>query len=249
MRLVILVFAAFVSGGTIAHGESLTVSPAAVPLGGKIGQSTTQRLTIFNGTSIPLAFDVVAQDVVVRGGERAFVEAGELPGSIAITATFSERFVRLAPGHQRSIDVTLTLPPKMSNRAVVILFRGTTKIGGRTSVSIGSLLTFELAGKTSAHLGEFRVQPPSASANAAFALAVDNDGTEPIVLRGVIAIIGADGRLASKLALEPKRLLPSERTMLRGDLYGALPSGRYRAIATLATGKTSWNRITEVVVP
>jgi len=53
------------------------------------GQSTTQAMTIFNLTPTDFEFDLEAMDVAVREGQRVFVRAGELPGSIARTAVFS----------------------------------------------------------------------------------------------------------------------------------------------------------------
>lgn len=106
-----------------AAAQSLTLSPAVVPLGGRPGNSTKQTLTLFNGTSHALAFDLHAKDVVVRDGKRVFVEAGDIASSIAATAVFSERRVALRPGEERSVDVTLTVPKRVRHRAVVILFQ------------------------------------------------------------------------------------------------------------------------------
>src|SRR5436309_15783511 len=73
-----------IAGETSAPG-SLTVTPAVVMLRGNAGQSTTQRLRLMNGASRPFSFELVAQDVIVRGGKRTFADAGSIAGSIAAT--------------------------------------------------------------------------------------------------------------------------------------------------------------------
>jgi hypothetical protein len=235
--------------GGVAAAQSLTLSPAAVPLGGHPGQSTTQRLRLFNGTGQALSFQLVAKDVAVRNGERVFVEAGELRGSVAATAVFSAATLSLRPGEERAVDVTVTLPAHMTCRAVVILFQGTTRIGGNATVSIGSLLTFDLTGQLSLSPGELRAQPPTASSNTSVAIPVVNDGTEPAIARGAAVLLGGAGTIVGKLALDSHRLLPGERAVLRADYPGELPSGSYRVIATIESAQRAWTRTTELTVP
>src|SRR5438034_10442261 len=91
-----------------ASEGTLSVAPAVVMLQGSIGQSTTQTLTLMNGTSRPLSFDMVARDVVVREGRRTLVKAGQLAGSVANTAVFSPKNVTVAPGEKRTVEVTVT---------------------------------------------------------------------------------------------------------------------------------------------
>lgn len=233
----------------VASAQALTLSPAVVPLGGKPGQSTTQHLTLLNRTSTKLAFQLVAKDVVVTGGKRDFVAAGELDVSIAATAVFSNRTLTLAPGAEGSVDVTLTLPAHASNRAVVILFQGTTKLRDRATVSLGSLITFDLAGRSSVKLGDVVASPATASRNAVASVPIDNDGDEPIIVRGAYAIVASSGNFVGKVVLKPYRLLPGEHGALEADYPGELGAGTYRVIATLESGSRSWSRTTELTVP
>jgi hypothetical protein len=246
-RLVVLLLLSLLARPVAA--QSLTLSPAVVPLGGRPGQSTTQRLTLFNGTAYKLSFALVARDVIVRGGERVFVDAGDVAGSIAATAVFSRQQVTVGPGQERSVEVTLTLPARTRHRAVVVLFQGKTLIDGRTTVSIGSLLTFDLSGRLSVSPGALKAESPTASDNANVQIPVLNDGAEPAVVRGAVALIGAGGTMVGKLALEQRRLLPGERTTLRADYSGALASGVYRVVATIDCSNRSWSRTAELMVP
>lgn len=244
--LVILLLA--VLGGTAA-AQTVTLSPAVVPLGGRPGQSTTQRLTLRNATQRELGFQLVAKDVVVRNGVRIFVNAGELPNSIAASAVFSTRSITVPPGEERSVRVTVTLPPLMPCRAIVVLFQGTTALSRNATASIGSLLTFDLAGKVSITLGDVVAEPPSASSNASLKLPIGNTGTEPAVVRGAAAIVTSGGTLVGKVALDSRRLLPGESTVMRADYAGELARGKYRVIATIETIQQSWTRTTELDVP
>ena len=74
-----------------AFAQAISLSTAVVELRGAFGQSTSQTFTMSNRTGIDLEFELIAQDVIVRGGKRIFVDAGELPGGIAATAVFSPK--------------------------------------------------------------------------------------------------------------------------------------------------------------
>src|ERR1700733_1821333 len=77
--------------------SSVSLSPAVAMVKCRLGQSSTQTLTISNQTQQELVFEMIAQDVVVRDGKRAFVAAGETPGGIAATAVFTQKEVVVKP--------------------------------------------------------------------------------------------------------------------------------------------------------
>jgi hypothetical protein len=214
---------------------SLAVSPAVVMLRGQAGESTTQTLTLTNGSSQPMAFEMVAKDVIVRDGKRVFVDAGSIPGSIAATATFSQKLVTVIPGDTARVDVTVTIPPSPSTRAIVALFHGTTKIdrgGFKMTASVGTLLTFALSDQVAMETTAPAVAPPTASSNLSVAQHCANRGTEPVVARGVLAILDAAGRLVGKSAVAPHRLLPGEVYDMKTEYAGDLGPGHYRALMT-----------------
>jgi Fn3-like domain len=248
MTRILVVLLLAIVGGT-ATAQTVTLSPAVVPLGGRPGQSTTQRLTVANGTSRELSFELVAKDVVIRNGARTFVTAGELPNSIAASAVFSTRKVTVPPGEERAVRVTVTLPPQLPCRAIVVLFQGTTRLSDNATASIGSLLTFDLSGKVLVAPGDVMADPPTASSNTAIRLPIRNTGNEPAVVRGAAAIIAASGALVGKVALDSRRLLPGESTVLRADYAGELSRGGYRVIATIESAQQSWTRTTELTIP
>lgn len=220
---------------TAGQAQTLTLSPAVVPLKGSLGQSVTQTLTLRNDTDQTIDFVLEAKDVVVREGARVFVEAGMLPGSVAAGAVFTPRTLRVAPRASGSASVTLTLPQDMRHRAVIAFVRSTTpvKTGGRQAgVSLGTLFTFQVSDEVSVAMGALKAEPPSATANTRLLTTLANDGKEPVTPSAMAVILDAAGQLAGKVPFPPKRLLPGERATLEAEYPGDLEAGRYRVVAT-----------------
>lgn len=247
MKTITLALALFAAASAFAQDGTVSLSPAVVMLRGEAGQSTTQTLTMRNATPRAMSFDVVARDVVVRNGVRAFADAGQIPGSIAATAVFSQRHIKVPPGSSTTVTARFTIPPNAGARAVVALFQGADTIHNAT-YSLGSLLTFTLSDNTTLATSALQVEPQSASSNLAVAQTCTNSGSEPLVAKGMLAVIGADGRIAGKAALAPRRLLPGERAEL-GAQYGAeLQPGRYRVLVTYDYEGRSSTQSAEVTI-
>jgi hypothetical protein len=136
-----LVIAGLVALGRPATAQSLTLSPAVVPLGGRPGQSTSQRLTLFNGTSFPMSFALVAKDVVVRDGARVFVGAGSgvdpvretIPAGFDISAVATPT-LQLVAGQPVQLDVLVP-----ANRSIAGTVRGAPATGGSVTVTVVEL--------------------------------------------------------------------------------------------------------------
>jgi hypothetical protein len=230
---------------------TLSVAPAVVMLHGTKGQSTKQRLQLLNNTSRDFAFDMVAQDVVVRDGKRLFVPAGEIAGSIAATAVFSQKSVVVHPGETAAVDVTVTLPPAAAHRGVVALFKGTTRVMNGTvpmTASIGTLMTFTLSDDVAFDAAPLQVVPPTSTKNLSIRETVSNSGPEPLLARGAAAILDRQGALVGRIALEPRRLFPSEQAVVTGEYAGELPAGRYRVLLTFDLGGQSVTREADLEV-
>ena len=218
------------------HNGALTLSPAVVMLRGTYGQSTTQRVAMTNGTSQPFSCDVVVEDVIVRDGRRQFAAAGANAGSIAATAVASPRSLTIRSGETAFVTVTVTIPQETNGRAVVVLLRGKTSIirnGVPMFPSLGALMTVALSNDVALTTAAMRVSPPTATATASVAQTCTNSGREPLVARGVMAILDSRGALVGKSVIEPKRLLPHETMELRSDYPGDLAPGHYRVMLTV----------------
>jgi len=223
---------------------SISLSPAVVMAKGNFGQGLTQTLTLTNQTARDFAFEMVAEDVLIKDGKRVFVAAGETPNSIASTAVFTQKTVLVKPFSSVSVDVRLTLPAQTNIRAVVAMFRGTDKLPTSSgavgmTASLGALITFNLTDNVKLQPEPVRVNPASESANMKIAQWISNSGTEPVLPEGAAVVLNSGGSLAGKAAFDPQRLLPGERLEFSAEYPGELPIGHYRALCSFQfEGKT-----------
>lgn len=235
-----------------ANDGTLSLTPAVVMLRGDYGQSTTQTLRLMNGTSRPFSFELVAEDAIARNGERAFVPAGSIPGSIAATAVFSQKQVDVPPGEMVSVTITVTLPNETPQRAIRARFRGTnTVMSGRVpmTASLGALLTFTVGGDVQMSAEPLTLRPQSATSNLGVSHACTNSGREPLVAKGVMAIVDGKGALVGRTSLAPHRLLPGESAKLGGEYAGELDPGKYRVLVTYDYEGQTLTRSAELEIP
>ena len=251
MKRLFMISALLVASTAFAGDGAISLSPAVIMLRGEAGQSTTQTLLLRNGTSRRLTFDVVAQDVVVRDGARVMLPAGAIAASIAATAVFPVHRVTVGPGEMKPVTVRLTIPSNASTRAVVVLLRGTDRFvqGSLTSTaSLGALLTFALSDDVQMTALPLRVQEQSPTSNLAVAQVCRNVGPEPLVAKGMLAVIGEDGRIAGKTALQHRRLLPGESVELGAEYAAELQPGRYRLLLTYDYEGSTLTQSAEIAV-
>jgi hypothetical protein len=227
-----------------ADKPSISLSPAVVMAKGSFNQTLTQTLTLTNQTGRDFAFEMVAEDVLIKDGKRVFVAAGETPNSIASSAVFTQKTVLVKPFSSVSVDVRLTLPAQTDLRAVVAMFRGTDKLPTSSgavgmTASLGSLITFNLSDNVKLQPEAVRVIPASESANMKIAQWISNSGTEPALPEGAAVVLNASGGLVGKTVFDPQRLLPGERLEFSAEYPGDLPPGNYRALCSFQfEGKT-----------
>lgn len=227
-----------------ADKPSISLSPALVMAKGSFNQTLTQTLTLTNQTGRDFAFEMVAEDVLIKGGKRVFVAAGETPNSIASSAVFTQKTVLVKPFSSVSVDVRLTLPVQTDLRAVVAMFRGTDKLPTSSgavgmTASLGSLITFNLSDNVKLQPEVVRIIPASESANMKIAQWISNSGTEPVLPEGAAVVLNASGALVGKTVFDPQRLLPGERLEFSAEYPGELPPGNYRALCSFQfEGKT-----------
>jgi hypothetical protein len=216
---------------------SISLSPAVVMARGSFNQTLTQTLTLTNQTGRDFAFELVAEDVLIKDGKRVFVAAGETPNSIASSAVFTQKTVLVKPFSAISVDVRLTLPVETNIRAVVAMFRGTDKLPTSSgavgmTASLGALITFNLTDDVKLKPEPVRVIPASETANMKIAQWISNTGTEPVLPEGAAVVLNAGGGLVGKAVFDPQRLLPGERLEFSAEYPGELPPGNYRALCS-----------------
>ncbi|MFY9559840.1 MAG: hypothetical protein WAQ52_06375 [Terriglobales bacterium] len=225
------------TAATIPHAPSISLSPAVIMLQAKPGQSTTQTLTVSNQTAGQFAFELDALDVVVRDGKRVFVPAGETVDGIARTAVFSPRTLLLGPGEHGMVRVTVTVPDRPVVRAIVALFQGKSVVAINQGVgmtgSLGALITFTLSKQFRVDSLPLGMMNATASENLSLTETLINSGSEPVIPKGTLAIVGSSGALIGKVPIAAQRLLPGEQLDFTATYPAPLKPGKYRALISL----------------
>lgn len=220
-----------------AAADSLSLAPAVIRARGSYGQSLTERLSISNQTAGTFNFEMVAQDIIVKDGKRLFVPAGRLDKGIAATAVFSPQQLRVPPNSTGFVTVTLTIPPNTPVRAIAAVFH--TKLAqapkpgtvGLTA-SLGTLITFNITGNISVAASPVRVSLATPTTNLSFDDELENTGAEPVIPKGVAAILLNGEKLVGKANFEAQRLLPGEKLSFHAEYAGQLRSGHYKVLCT-----------------
>ncbi len=227
-----------------AAKPSISLSPAVIMAKGNFGQGLTQTLTLSNQTGRDFAFDLIAEDVVIKDGKRVFVPAGETPNSIATTAVFSQKTIVIKANSSGTVDVRLTIPAETNVRAIVAMFRGTDKLPTSTgavgmTASLGALITFNLTDRVKLQPETVRVNSATDTANMSIAQWISNNSDEPALPEGTAAILNTSGSLVGKATFPAQRLLPGERLEFSADYPAELAPGKYRVLCSYQfEGKT-----------
>lgn len=232
---------------------TISVSPAALSLRGRPGQTSTQHFRISNLSSLPYAFKVDITDVVVENGERKFIVAGKIGGGIASRAFAPSEQLVVAAGQDAVVPVTFVLPPEPVVRAVAVFFRGAPvdapNHGPRIQLNIGAVVDFSITDRVLINASQPQIALPNSAQNLLITESLSNVGYEPFIARGMAAILGDGGKIVAKAAFSSKRLLPSERNALTAEYPGTLQPGKYRALCSVEYSGKTITRETEFIVP
>jgi hypothetical protein len=98
--------------------------------------------------------------------------------------------------------------------------------------SLGALLTFTVSDGVAMSAEPLVLRPQSATANLGASHTCTNSGSEPLVAKGVMAIVDAGGALVGRSTLQPYRLMPGESAKLGAEYAGELDPGKYRVLVT-----------------
>jgi hypothetical protein len=203
---------------------TLSLSPSVVTAKGTYGQSLTQTLTLSNRTAGDFAFEMIANDVLMRDGK-------------AESAVFSQKSGVVKANSSLSVDVRITIPPETGVRAVVAIFHGVAPSNPSQSsvgftASLGTLITFQLGGELKMEAEPVRVQAGEANSNLTASVWLKNTGTEPYIPEGVAAFVNANGALVGKSRFPAQRLLPGERLEFSTEYPAGLTPGNYRVLCS-----------------
>jgi hypothetical protein len=216
---------------------SLALSPAVIIVKAQPGASSTHIMTMTNLTNTRFKFVLEALDVVVVDGKRVFVPAGETDGGIARSAVFNPPVIEVDPGQAKQVQVTLTVPADPRVRAIIAIFHGQTALPGRGTLmftgSLGTLITYTLSPGVDVRVSSPMVRPQTESANLTILEQMENDGTEPAIPKGTLAILKSSGELIGRVAIQPHRLLPGEKFDCAVEYPHSLRPGKYRAMMSI----------------
>jgi len=215
----------------------LALSPGAIDVKALPGVSNMQVMSMTNLTGTRLRFVLEAFDVVTRDGKRVFVPAGETEGGIAHSAVFDPPAIELNDGDTGKVTVTLTIPAEPKVRAVVAIFHTQTAFPGKGSMmvtgSLGMLITYNLSANIDIRAEALIVSPQTDNSNLIVSQLLENDGKEPAVPKGTLAILKSSGELIGRVAIQPHRMLPGEKFDCKVEYPHSLRSGKYRALISL----------------
>jgi hypothetical protein len=93
-----------------------------------------------------MTFEMEAEDLVGQGEDLNLVPAGDSSNSVAASAVFSQKYVRVEPMDRATVQVTLTWPASTTVRGVLARLRGTDDVhlsgAGTMTASLGTLIAF-----------------------------------------------------------------------------------------------------------
>lgn len=218
----------------VTPSASVALSPAIIMVRAKPGQSTTQTLTIVNHTANMVNFAVDTEDVVILDGKRSYSAAGRIANGIAATSVVSPVSVVVNSGGEASVQVTFTLPPETAQRAVATFFRGivVAKGGVHLTASLGTLITFDVSGDYNLNAGPVQTSSQTPAANMIFSEELRNIGSEPVMPKGVIAVLNAAGKRVARAPFISQRLLPGEHLVFAATNPARLAPGHYHTLAS-----------------
>jgi hypothetical protein len=234
-----------------ANAGNLTISPAALSIKGPAGRSTTQVFVVANSSDLPLSVTIEVSDVAVRGAKRVFVPAGESTGSIAALVTVVAKEFVLNAGEQRSVPVTFVMPETTPYRAVAVFFRAlppAAPASPRIRFNLGAVVDFSLTNEVALTISKPVIKPATRSANAVITQELSNVGPEPAMVKGIAAILNANGTLVGKAPFAQRRLLPGERNTMRAEYAGTLRPGTYRVLCSLEYAGETQTHSAEFIV-
>jgi hypothetical protein len=117
------------------------------------------------------------------------------------------------------------------------MFRGQTALPGKGTLlvtgSLGTLITYNLSPHVDIRAGSPTISPQTDNANLIVSQPLENDGQEPVIPKGTLAILKSSGELVGRVAIPPHRLLPGEAFDCEVEYPHSLRPGQYRAMLSI----------------
>lgn len=242
----------FCLSGAQAQNNSIGITPASLDAKVKRGASYTKIFTLTNNTGTRLRFKCSVSDMWYdEFNRRVSGRAGTLTRSASLWTQFFPNEIVIEPHSSGTVKAIITVPQTAAGSYYTVpIFEGlpadpvvvaTSPIPKRSAIaSIGirflglMMFTTTDAAEYSVEIVSGQITAPSASAELAIQLDVNNRGTAHVRMRGAFAILNSSGGLVGRGAIPEKRYLPGQRIMLRAGWAGLLPAGKYTTVVTLS---------------
>jgi hypothetical protein len=227
-----------------AIAMTISASPVIIQSDLPPGVSAEQTVTISNGASEPLEFEVEPFDLGLdEEGNQARFSGGTLPGSMAGWLTLQPAKFSVPPGGQTTVKVIISVPPDASGgHQAALVFRTRAPLAqpdGRM-VRVGAAIAVKLfaavEGKAERRLEviETQVRPPSTHERATVQLLIRNAGNAFLRASAETAILDENRNLVGRgTALPTSILIQGQSSTLTIDWGGELPDGNYTALTTV----------------
>jgi hypothetical protein len=253
---------AFLAGTSIVSAQqqaSVAISPASIDTTVKAGASYTQNFSITNGTGERLRFHCYTNDMWYDElNQRVTARAGTMPRSASMWIQFTPAEIVIEPNSASVVKATITVPQNATGSFYTVpVFEGlpdkpVLASAGSSIASIGIrfrglvMLTTETGAEYNVEIMGSKITPPGAASELELALDIRNRGTAHAKLRGAFAILDSTGKLAGRGTIDEKKLLPSQRNIIKGRWAGGLKPGDYTCIVTLSYNRAGLDPVSFV---
>jgi len=245
--LVLLIGGIFFSQAVFAAAASLGISPVTFELTGRPGETIENYLKVFNPSGDIIGVKMQIEDIAPTG-EEGFVTV-EPPDTETYSLarwiiTDPEEF-ELAPGEQKQVKVTLTIPQNAepgghygtvlaATRAVM----GSGTTGTAIVQRVGALILLIVPGEMKEILvvKDFSAPIFSEYGPINFSIKFENTGTVHLKPKGLITISNLLGRKSAEIPFPEKNVLPKgirkldvswDKKLLWPGRYTAVITGNY----------------------
>lgn len=226
--------------------QSLGLTPAFVDANVKHGATYAQNFTIANQTTTRLRFRSSVSDYWYdEQNGRLLGRPGTLPRSASTWVQFTPAEIVIEPNSSAIVKAVISVPQGAAGGYYTVpLFEGepvdvsTDETKQSTSatfaVRLGGLLMLavEETSEYNVEVMSGKVSPPTASSELEMELDIRNRSNAHARLRGMFAILNANGKMVGRGRIEEKRYLPGQRDNLKAPWSGELPPGSYVAVIT-----------------
>jgi len=231
-------------GKAHAQKKSLGLTPALVDANVKRGLTYTQNFTVVNNTTTRLRFHCMVSDYWYDSQTNARLTGrpGTLPRSASLWVQFAPEDVIVEPNSSTTVRAIISVPKDASGGYYTIPFfegepveKPDVKAGANFAVRLGGLLMLATEGASdyAVEVKGGKIQPPTGSSELEIQLDIQNHGTSHVRLRGMFAILDANGKLVGRGRNEEKAYLPGQRDIYKASWGDDLPPGHYIAVVTL----------------